>query len=104
MASRATGRKKILVPEGLHPGKFSVLKNYTEPAGIGIETFRYDRETGGLEKATCKPKSIGTPLRYIARFPRSLASWIQRSLTFPRCVMRRGLCRLWALIPYRWED
>src|SRR5881296_2844251 len=50
MASRATGRKKILVPEGLHPGKFSVLKNYTEPAGIGIETFRYDRETGGLEK------------------------------------------------------
>ncbi len=50
MASRATGRKKILVPEGLHPGKFSVLKNYTEPAGIGIETFRYNRETGGLEK------------------------------------------------------
>src|SRR5437667_5044667 len=50
MASRATGRKRILVPEDLHPGKFSVLKNYTEPAGIGIETFRDDREKGGLEK------------------------------------------------------
>src|SRR5438094_3119218 len=56
MASRATGRKKILVPEGLHPGKFSVLKNYTEPAGIGIETFRYDRETGGLEKGDLQAK------------------------------------------------
>jgi glycine dehydrogenase subunit 1 len=51
MASRATGRKKILVPEAVHPGKFSVLKNYTEPAGIGIETLRYDRETGGLDLA-----------------------------------------------------
>ena len=56
MASRATGRKRILVPEGLHPGKFSVLKNYTEPAGIRIETFRYDRETGGLEKGDLQAK------------------------------------------------
>src|SRR5713226_4442474 len=56
MASRATGRKKILVPEGLHPGKFSVLKNYTEPAGIGIETFKYDRVTGGLEKGNLVSK------------------------------------------------
>ena len=56
MASRATGRKRILVPEDLHPGKFSVLKNYTEPAGIGIETFRYDRETGGLEKGDLQAK------------------------------------------------
>jgi glycine dehydrogenase subunit 1 len=56
MACRATGRKKILVPEALHPGKSSVLKNYTEPAGIEIETFRYDRETGGLDSADLQSK------------------------------------------------
>jgi glycine dehydrogenase subunit 1 len=56
MASRATGRKRILVPEALHPGKYSVLKNYTEPAGIGLETFRYDRGTGGLDLADLQSK------------------------------------------------
>jgi len=56
MACRATGRKKILVPEALHPGKFSVLKNYTEPAGIVIETLGYDKETGGLDSADLQSK------------------------------------------------
>jgi len=56
MASRVTGRKKILVSESLHPGKFSVLKNYTEPAGIRIETVRYDRETGGLDTKDLQSK------------------------------------------------
>jgi glycine dehydrogenase subunit 1 len=51
MATRATGRKKILVPQNLHPAKFWVLKNYTEPAGIDIELFPYDRETGGISSA-----------------------------------------------------
>jgi glycine dehydrogenase subunit 1 len=56
MACRATGRRKILVPEALHPGKFSVLKNYTEPVGISIETFRYDKETGCLDSADLQSK------------------------------------------------
>jgi glycine dehydrogenase subunit 1 len=56
MASRATGRKKILAPENLHPGKSSVLKNYTEPAGIEIETFRYDRKTGGFDAADLRSR------------------------------------------------
>ncbi len=49
MAVRATGRKRVLVPRCLHPDKLSVLKNYTEPAGIQVQTFDYDRETGGIE-------------------------------------------------------
>jgi glycine dehydrogenase subunit 1 len=56
MACRATGRKKILVPHSLHPAKFSVLKNYAEPAGIGLETFMYDKETGGLDSADLQSK------------------------------------------------
>src|SRR6266705_3626019 len=56
MACRATGRKKILVPQSLHPAKLSVLKNYAEPAGIGLETFMYDKETGGLNSADLQSK------------------------------------------------
>jgi glycine cleavage system P protein (glycine dehydrogenase) subunit 1 len=56
MACRATGRKKILVPHGMHPAKFSVLKNYTEPVGIRLETFSFDKETGGLDLADLQSK------------------------------------------------
>src|SRR6266704_1412605 len=47
MAVRVTSRYKILVPRSLHPDKLSVLRNYTEPVGIRVETFGYDKETGG---------------------------------------------------------
>ncbi len=47
MAVRATGKYKIIVPRSLHPDKLSVLRNYTEPVGIRIEAFGYDKETGG---------------------------------------------------------
>src|SRR5690348_14965075 len=48
MAVRVTGRYKILVPRNIHPDKLSVLRNYTEPVGIMIETYGYDSETGYL--------------------------------------------------------
>src|SRR5437879_13596017 len=47
MAVRATGRYRIIVPRSLHPDKLSVLRNYTEPVGIRVEAFEYDKETGG---------------------------------------------------------
>src|SRR2546430_1655155 len=47
MAVRATGKYKVIVPRSLHPDKQSVLRNYTEPVGIRVETFGYDKETGG---------------------------------------------------------
>ncbi len=56
MACRATGRKKILVPLCMHPAKFSVLKNYTEPVGIRLETFLFDKETGCLDLADLQSK------------------------------------------------
>lgn len=49
MAVRATGRYKILVPKSLHPDKFSVLHNYTEPVGIKTEAYGFDMETGGVD-------------------------------------------------------
>src|SRR5437870_13527609 len=47
MAVRATGKYKIIVPRSLHPDKLSILRNYTEPVGIRVEAFEYDKETGG---------------------------------------------------------
>lgn len=56
MAVRVTGRYQILIPRNLHPDKLSVLRNYTEPAGIRLNTFEYDRETGGLDLDEIKSK------------------------------------------------
>ncbi len=56
MAARANGRRKILVPQSLHPDKLSVLRNYTEPAGIRLEPFDYNRETGGINADDLKSK------------------------------------------------
>ncbi|HEX4921804.1 MAG TPA: glycine dehydrogenase, partial [Candidatus Bathyarchaeia archaeon] len=49
MAVRATGRYKVLLPRALHPDKLSVLRNYTEPVGIRLETVGYDPDTGCLD-------------------------------------------------------
>ena len=49
MAVRATGRYKVLVPRAIHPDKMSVLRNYTEPVGIKLESVDYDPETGNLD-------------------------------------------------------
>ena len=49
MAVRATGRYKVLVPRAIHPDKLSVLRNYTEPVGIRLDSVEYDRETGCLD-------------------------------------------------------
>jgi glycine dehydrogenase subunit 1 len=69
MASRATGRNKILVPRDLHPSKFSVLKNYAEPAGIRLETFAYDGETGGLDVADLQSKVDGNTAAVYCEVP-----------------------------------
>ena len=56
MAARATHRRKIIVPQALHPAKFSVLTNYSETAGIVLETVKYDTETGRLDLADLESK------------------------------------------------
>src|SRR6058998_1182156 len=56
MAARVTSRYKIIVPRSLHPDKLSVLRNYTEPVGIRIEAFGYDKETGGPDLSDLQSK------------------------------------------------
>jgi len=56
MASRATHRRKVLVPRNIHPDRLSVLKNYSEPSGMSIDTVGYDKETGGLDLEDLRSK------------------------------------------------
>jgi glycine dehydrogenase subunit 1 len=56
MAARSTGRRKILVPKCIHPDRLSVVRNYSEPGGIRIETVDYDKETGHLDIGDAESK------------------------------------------------
>jgi len=49
MAARISRTDTVAVPEAIAPWKRSVLHNYSDTAGIGIERVPYDRETGGLD-------------------------------------------------------
>ncbi len=66
MAVRATGRRKILAPACLHPDKLSVLRNYTEPVGIQVQTYDYEAETGKVDLSDFQSKlSIDTAAAYM---------------------------------------
>lgn len=56
MAVRATGRYKVLVPKAIHPDKLSVLRNYTEPVGIRLDTVGYNPDTGCLDMVDLQRK------------------------------------------------
>jgi glycine dehydrogenase subunit 1 len=57
MSSRITRRYKILVSDLINPDRYSVLKTYTEPVGITIETIDHDPRTGQLDLEDLKDKT-----------------------------------------------
>src|SRR5713226_194137 len=66
MAVRATGRNRILVPKCLHPDKLSVLRNYTEPVGIQVDSYGYDHETGKIDLEDFQSKlGLDTAAAYV---------------------------------------
>lgn len=62
MASRASGRKEILIPESVNPGTLMVVKNYlngiSEPA-LPITMVKFDTTTGLLDLEDLKAKVSG---------------------------------------------
>ncbi len=64
MASRITGRNKVLIPKTISPDRLSCIKNYCEP-GIEIELVSYDEKTGYLDLGDLKNRiSAGTAAVY----------------------------------------
>ncbi|MFH1180352.1 MAG: aminomethyl-transferring glycine dehydrogenase subunit GcvPA [Candidatus Bathyarchaeota archaeon] len=57
MSSRITRQTKVLVPDLMSPYRFSVLKTYTEPAGITVEKIEHDPITGQMDLEDLKDKT-----------------------------------------------
>ncbi len=57
MSSRITRRSKLLVPDLMSPYRLSVLKTYTEPAGITVEKVDHDTITGQMDMEDLKEKT-----------------------------------------------
>ena len=49
MASRVTGRKRALIAGNVGPQRRAVIRTYTEPMGIKLETVAFDRVRGTLD-------------------------------------------------------
>jgi glycine dehydrogenase subunit 1 len=57
MSSRITRQAKVLVPDLMSPYRLSVLKTYTEPAGITVEKIEHDPITGQMDLEDLKEKT-----------------------------------------------
>ena len=57
MSCRITRLDKVLVPDLMSPYRLSVLKTYTEPAGIKVEKVDHDPITGLLDLEDLKEKN-----------------------------------------------
>ncbi len=90
MSVRATGRKKILVPRNLHPNKFSVLKNYTSPAGITVRTFNYDMNTGGVDVEDLHSKLDGETAGVYCEIPSYFGVLDPEVVSIPSLANERG--------------
>ncbi len=59
MSSRITRKTKVLVPDLMSPFRYSVLKTYTEPAGLSVEKVDHDEITGLMDLEDLKDKVDG---------------------------------------------
>lgn len=56
MATRATGRKRFLVPDHLSWEKRSIVTNYTVGPGITVDSYGYEEKTGRTDMASLQEK------------------------------------------------
>ncbi|MDG7012524.1 MAG: aminomethyl-transferring glycine dehydrogenase subunit GcvPA [Nitrososphaerota archaeon] len=56
MAGRVTGRNKVLLGGNIGPQRRGVIRTYTEPMGMTLETVDFDRATGRMDSEDLKKK------------------------------------------------
>ena len=56
MAARVTGRKKALVAGNAGPQRREVIRTYTEPLGLELETVSFDQRKGTVDTADLESK------------------------------------------------
>jgi glycine dehydrogenase subunit 1 len=59
MAGRVTGRKKALIAGNAGPRRLAVVRTYTEPMGMELETVAFDRDSGTLDLDDLRRKAAG---------------------------------------------
>jgi glycine dehydrogenase subunit 1 len=57
MAARVTGRKRALIGANTGPQRRAVIQTYVEPAGIELESVKFDRSKGTLDAEDLKAKA-----------------------------------------------
>ena len=56
MAARVTGRKKALIAGNAGPQRRAVIRTYTDPLGLELESVSFDKKKGTLEAADLESK------------------------------------------------
>jgi glycine dehydrogenase subunit 1 len=56
MAARVTGRRKALIAGNAGPQRSAVIRTYTEPLGLELETVSFDKKKGTLDPEDLKSK------------------------------------------------
>ncbi len=69
MSSRITRKTKVLVPDLMSPYRLSVLRTYTEPAGLSVEKVDHDEITGLMDLEDLKDKVDGETAAVYAENP-----------------------------------
>jgi glycine dehydrogenase subunit 1 len=69
MASRITGRSRLLVARSVHPEYRQVLSTYARYQGLEVVEFDYQRETGALDLADLESKIGETASAVIVQSP-----------------------------------
>ncbi|MGD0318687.1 MAG: aminomethyl-transferring glycine dehydrogenase subunit GcvPA [Nitrososphaerales archaeon] len=57
MAARVTGRKRALIGGNVGPQRRAVIQTYVEPAGIELESVKFDMSKGTLDKTDLRAKA-----------------------------------------------
>lgn len=56
MAARVTGRRKVLIAGNTGPQRRAVIRTYSEPLGLQLETVSFDKKKGTLDAADLESK------------------------------------------------
>jgi glycine dehydrogenase subunit 1 len=69
MASRVTGRDRVLVARGIHPEYRETLRTYAQHQRMQVEEFGYDAESGQIDTADLQRKVDGQTAAVVLQSP-----------------------------------
>jgi len=90
MARRVTRRRRILVPETMNPLHRRVAETYVSGAGLAIEEFRVDRETGLADLGDLESRLSGDVAAVYIEYPGYLGVIEENAAAIGEAAHRAG--------------